>query len=332
MPTQQVAAEIVLQVAPHRVDVVPAACGCSYSGQVLPQRIPQPRGEEAQRLPAGPAAILSSRDRAPRTDSKASDPMTPGRIATYVLVLIGVVLVVRWGLSPQRTRLPDGPDLASVEADLQRMSAEEQALVRAYVVRSKGQYIPRTFSEDEAVPLDARTFGDAITLQRRLLARQEAYRAEQRVRDAQRDATLAPLRAVLQLELVRRELADFGGLYGHPLPPSTPPRPHEDLHALTLWRVRNVSSRAVASFAGSANVYGTEPRVEFANLPVGGCYIEHDTPLSPGASVDVACGKGTNTLAQDRAYIALPASALRIDWMPRRIAYAGGGELKYDGN
>lgn len=261
--------------------------------------------------------------------------MTLRRIATTLLVLVGVALVIRWGLSPGRTRLPDGMDLSSVEPQLRRLSAEEQSLVRDYVVRSRGQYWPTTFNEDDALPMNARTFGDAIKLQRQLLARQEEYRAEQRVRDAARDTTLAPLRAVLQLQMVRRELADFGGLYGHPVPPRTaaePPRPREDLRALTRWRVRNVSSRTVASFEGSAKVYGDGPGIEFPNLPLGGCYIEHDTALPPGGSVEVGCGRGNRGLARDRAYLALPASALRIDWMPRRITYAGGSELRYDGN
>lgn len=261
--------------------------------------------------------------------------MTLRGIATSLLVLVGVALIIRWGLSPGRTRLPDGTDLGGVEAQLQRLDADEQALVRAYVVRSKGQYWPKMFDEEEEPPLNARTFGEAIRLQRRFLARQEEFRAEQRTRDAARAATLAPLRAVLRLELVHRELADFGGLYGHPTAPraaSEPPRPHEDLRALTRWRVRNVSTRAVAAFAGSASVYGEGPGIDHPTLPLDSCYIEHDASLPPGASVDVGCGRGNHGLARDRAYLALPLSALKIDWMPRRIRFPGGDELTYDGN
>lgn len=43
--------------------------------------------------------------------------------------------------------------------------------------------------------------------------------------------------------------------------------------------MRNVSSRAVAAFAGSASVCGEGPGIVHPTLPLDSCHIELDAPL-----------------------------------------------------
>lgn len=261
--------------------------------------------------------------------------MTLRQIGSCLLALVVVLLVFRWGLSPLRTRLPQGTtDLTTVEAELQRLTPEEQKLVRDYTLRSKGEYFPSAYSDPDAPPLDARTFGDAIKLQRRFLAMLDESRAEMRARMAQREATLAPMRAVLQLEMVGRELAPVSPAYGpqpRDLHGATPALPQGELEAITRWRVRNVSSRAVTSFEGGARAYRSDSDILSPEL-LNHCYIEHVSLLQPGASVDVGCSDRSHDPDRDRGNLALPASMIRVDWMPRRIAFTDGTELKYDGH
>lgn len=260
--------------------------------------------------------------------------MTLRQIGTYLLVFVSVLLIFRWGLSPLRTRLPQGTvDLSTIESELGRLTVEEQELVRGYTARSRGEHFPAGSSDPEAPPLNARTVGDAIELQRRFLATLDKSRDEARVRASQRDAKLAPMRAVLQLELVSRQMASVDPAYtyqsadGHG---ATPALPKGESQAITRWRVRNVSRRSVASFEGGARAYQADTDVLSPEL-LNHCYIEHPTSLAPGASIDVGCGDKLRGLDCDRAYVAMPARAIRTDWMPRRITFADGTELKYDG-
>lgn len=260
--------------------------------------------------------------------------MTLRRISLYLLVAVTVALVFRWGLSPLRTQLPRGTmELSSVEAKFQRLTVEEQALVRGYLQRSKGEYFPAGSADPDAPPLTARTFGDAITLQRRFLANLDVTRGEVRAREAQRDAQLAPLRAVLQLEMVDRRMTAVTGPFGAARRDSRgaePALPNEHLEAITRFRVRNVSGRVVQSFAGAAGAYQHDSDA-LTPRRLSGCYIDEARPLAPGATLDVGCGN-LGPDVDGNAYLAMPDTAIRLDWMPRRIAFADGTELKYDGN
>lgn len=261
--------------------------------------------------------------------------MTLRQIATYLLIFLLALLVFRWGLSPLRTRLPENTtDLSTIESELDRLTAEEQKLVRDYTARSEGEYIPAGSSGPEAPPLDARTVGDAIELQRRFLATLDEHRYEACARAAQRDAALGPMRAVLQLEQVSREMASVDAVYA---PRSdapygaTPAAPKGELQAITRWRVRNVSGRVITSFEGQAHAYEADGDI-LSPVLLNHCHIEQASALPPGASIDVGCGDRLRRPDWDRAYVASPAGAISTDWMPRRIAFSDGTELRYDGH
>jgi hypothetical protein len=88
---------------------------------------------------------------------------------------------------PHRTLLPIGTaDLASVRSQLEALPDSERALVVAYVRRSGGDVLPPKFADPDE-PLTARTFVDAIRLQRQFLRTQAVVDAEAAARGDARE-------------------------------------------------------------------------------------------------------------------------------------------------
>jgi len=261
--------------------------------------------------------------------------MTLQRLAVYILLAVALGLVLKSGMSASRTRLPFGTtDLATVEPQLQRLDPEERQLVRDYVVRSGGDVLPERFADPEA-PLTARTFGQAIALQRRYLAQRAVLDAELDVRRAERAAKLAPLRSVLEVQLVRRQIVPSTTLYS---PPQATPGaaiaalPDDKPVAVTTWRIKNVSAHTVESFRGGVHVRRAGTGFTYVGQ-LDECWIEHDEPIRPGSSAQIQCGQpGRDISSAQRAYVAMPARALAIEWIPKRIELAGGRSLVYDGD
>lgn len=93
---------------------------------------------------------------------------------TRLLVLAAVVGLIAVGVfrrpDPHRTLLPIGStDLSSVRPQLEALPDSERVLVLEYVRRSGGDVLPPKLADPDE-PLTARTFADAIALQRRFRA------------------------------------------------------------------------------------------------------------------------------------------------------------------
>lgn len=132
--------------------------------------------------------------------------MSANRLLGIVAGVVALLLAAHWLRDPHRTALPFGStDLSSVESALRRLPAEERGLVEAYVKRSNGDVLPAQFADPDN-PFTARTFGQAIALEKRW---QEKMRAQQTVanaRAAERDAAMAPLREAVSARVARSEV------------------------------------------------------------------------------------------------------------------------------
>ncbi|HEU4600703.1 MAG TPA: hypothetical protein VFS24_01985, partial [Steroidobacteraceae bacterium] len=129
------------------------------------------------------------------------------RTTVNVVVLIGAAIALySWHANPHNAKLPFGTtDLSSVESELVKLPAEERALVEAYVKRSNGDVLPKQFADPDN-PLTARTFGEAIELQR-------AWEAKAKIDDAriaklreEREEKMAPLRAAVRASVIKAEV------------------------------------------------------------------------------------------------------------------------------
>ena len=220
----------------------------------------------------------------------------------------------RYSSDPHRTALPFGStDLSSVQAELARLPDEERALVEAYVKRSNGDVLTAQFADPDD-PLTARTFGEAIELQRAWIDRMEVDEARMAQLRTERDAQLAPLRAIADARVVKAQIVGAdGSLTG------------VGGNFVTRIRIQNRGNEAIVGLSGSLKA---RDRDEY--LPLDLCWIDlgSQQTLAAGASTEFDCGRGTGGASdQQRAFVENPPGRFTVEWEPRHIKLASGREL-----
>lgn len=220
----------------------------------------------------------------------------------------------RYSSDPHRTALPFGStDLSSVQAELARLPDEERALVEAYVKRSNGDVLTAQFADPDD-PLTARTFGEAIELQRAWIDRMEVDEARMAQLRTERDAQLAPLRAIADARVIKAQIVGAdGSLTG------------VGGNFVTRIRIQNRGNEAIVGLSGSLKA---RDRDEY--LPLDLCWIDlgSQQTLAAGASTEFDCGRGTGGASdQQRAFVDNPPGRFSVEWEPRHIKLASGREL-----
>lgn len=220
----------------------------------------------------------------------------------------------RYSSDPHRTALPFGStDLSSVQAELARLPDEERALVEAYVKRSNGDVLTAQFADPDD-PLTARTFGEAIELQRAWIDRMEVDEARMAQLRTERDAQLAPLRAIADARVIKAQIVGAdGSLTG------------VGGNFVTRIRIQNRGNEAIVGLSGSLKA---RDRDEY--LPLDLCWIDlgSQQTLAAGASTEFDCGRGTGGASdQQRAFVENPPGRFTVEWEPRHIKLASGREL-----
>jgi hypothetical protein len=250
-------------------------------------------------------------------------------------LVVGLLLVLcalgvrQLAIGVYGTRLPlDMKDLPQLEPKLAKLKPAERELVLGYLARSKGDVLPAKFADPDD-PLTARTFGEAIELQRAWLVRDAQRQAKADALAAERDAAMRPLRDATDVRLVRRQILTVDELYG--LPDSTTntrgqtvkqPLRRDGVLVVT-WRLRNTSGRTLASTQGSVSLRGAD------GWRVTDCWIDHTGTLQPGEGVEVRCGNTNRTAGDaDRAFVAASASDYYLVWEPRTVTFADGTTLE----
>lgn len=253
-----------------------------------------------------------------------------GVLATLVVLLCGLG-IVRCAQGPYATQLPlDVSNLERIQPQLDRLPPDERDLVLGYLRRSNGDVLPAKFADPDS-PFTARTFGEAIRLQRDWLARDAVRQAAADKREAERQARLLPLRGALDVRLVRRQILTHDQLYGV-AEPTTNAHGQTVKHALNdtpalvvTWRLRNTSVRTIASAKGSVELRDAEGR------RVNECWIDRAEPLASGDAAEIQCGNLNRTAGDaERAFVTTPASDLILVWEPDTIVFDDGTTLKSD--
>lgn len=225
---------------------------------------------------------------------------------------------------PHATRLPlDLADIPKVQPQLDKLPAEERQLVLDYLKRSKGDVLPANLA-DPSAPLTARTFAEAIKLQREFVVTNGAEEA--RVADfrAAREAALEPLREVLAIEVVRKEIVTADEATGRR------PSPGEAIHdaptLVTTYRLQNKTPETITHVTGSISV--RSPADPDSLMGLHSCFIDRGEPIEGGRSVEVRCGNVAKRPGdQEKEYVAMAESSLLLRWEPRSIAFQGGKVL-----
>ena len=247
-----------------------------------------------------------------------------------MLVILAIVVVVvlgaRHSRDPRNTELPFGStDLSSVEAQLAKLPDEERALVESYVKRTHGDYLPAGMGDPDD-PMTARTFAEAIALERAWKEKMKGQQAQADARQAERDTRLAPLRALVDARVVKAEVlssSEFAARRGQPQPGQATMRSEGETFVVRI-RVQNIGNETINAMSGSLQA---RDRDEY--LPLDLCWIDFSqhAPMAPGASEEIECGGRAGVSDQQRAFATGVAGRFTVVWEPRQVVLASGRRL-----
>jgi len=257
-----------------------------------------------------------------QADIAAVASKTIFRIGLAVLFVVGVAACSR---NPLGTPLPmDLADIPKIQPQLDRLTAEERDLVLGYLKRSKGDVLPAKFADPDA-PFTARTFAEAIKLQREFKAKQAVQDARMDSLQEARESAMEPLRRAFYVELLKREILTADEAAGRE------PRQGHALNntptLVTTWRLINASGDTITRASGSVTVRTvSEPD---SLMGVARCYFNQTEPIPVGQTVEVRCGNPNKSASDaDREFVAMPESSLELTWEPQSITLAGGKVMK----
>ena len=250
-------------------------------------------------------------------------------IAAWLLGLGLLWAFVHWARDPHRTALPFGTtDLSSVQAELQRLPAEDRRLVEAYVKRSDGDVLPPKFADPDD-PLTARSFAEAIALQKRWEGKMKEMQAKADALQAQREVAMAPLREAVEARLLKSELVslrDWEQRYAHPDMPVKAALPNETAVFVTTIGVYNHTATDVVHVTGSLHAKDRDHR-----LKLDLCWIDtgRNQAVPALGHIEVQCSSnGRVPDGRERMFIDQGAGdRFTLQWEPHTIEFADGRKL-----
>ncbi len=244
------------------------------------------------------------------------------RVVLLLMIVAGAPACTK---NPLGTALPlNLANIPKIQPQLDRLSAEERELVLGYLKRSNGDVLPPQFADPDA-PFTARTFAEAIKLQREFKAKQRVEDARADSRREDRESAMEPLRMALGVELAKREILTADEASGREA------RQGQALDStptlVTTYRLINTSGETITHAAGSITI---RTQSEPASLMgVTSCYINRSEPIPIGAIVEVRCGNTRRGAGDaDREFLAMPESSLLLTWEPKSITLATGKVMK----
>jgi hypothetical protein len=255
-------------------------------------------------------------------------------VAAVAAIAVFLLLHLR---DPHNTALPIGStDLTPVKAQLEKLPPNERELVEEYVQRSHGDVLAPRFADPDN-PLTARTFADAIALQRQWRDKQAVVQAGAAARMSERDGELAPLRAVVSASVAKRELlsqreiaarrenrADPGvgtDAYGAK---QALPSDVQNVFAVTV-ALQDHEESDVVELTGSLMAQDRD-----APLPFQVCWISVDEQTFVPASSrrDVLCANPEHQAdAQQRALVEDTHGRFTLTWEPQHLKLRNGTVL-----
>ena len=241
-----------------------------------------------------------------------------------VLFLMALVGLYRIGTDPYRTSLPmEVEDLSPIAPQLAKLPPEDRDLVVDYLKRSNGDVLPAQFADPDD-PLTARTFAEAIELEKRHRERMKVEQARLAAFRAERDAQFKPLRDIVSARIVDRQELTEAEIYGQP-GAGQPLRDNASRSTVITYRFWNRGNRTISTLRGSVEVAGS------GLMPAASCWIDDSDPLGPLDHRDVRCRTPRDANAADRALMQRPLAEIPLDWYPREIRFDDGQVLKGPG-
>ncbi len=233
-------------------------------------------------------------------------------------------VLYRCSSDPRRTRLPFGStDLSSVQEPLSKLPLEERELVEHYVKRSNGDVMPAALGDPDN-PLSARTFGEAIELERDWRTKMRAHEAAVAARRAERDARLAPLRALVRAEIAKAEVLTGSELLQRRFPGSARTSDSDEIFVVTV-RLHNLGDQSVVALRGALNARDAR---EYLSMDL--CWIEtgEERTIPSGSTIEIVCAGRPGVSEQQRAFVAGAPGRFSVEWAPGYIKLADGSEYE----
>ncbi|HRG16715.1 MAG TPA: hypothetical protein PLB00_12005 [Pseudomonadota bacterium] len=238
-----------------------------------------------------------------------------------ILVLAAVVGLYRIGTDPYRTALPmEVEDLSPIEPQLAKLPPEDRELVTDYLKRSNGDVLPAQFADPDD-PLTARTFAEAIALEKTHREKMKVEQARLAAFRAERDAQFKPLRDIVTARIVNRQELTEAEIYGAP-GAGQPLRDNERRSTVITYRFWNRGNRTITTLRGLVEVAGS------GLMPAASCWIDDSSPIGSLDHRDVRCRTPKDANAADRALMQRPIAEIPLGWYPREIRFDDGQVLK----
>jgi len=227
---------------------------------------------------------------------------------------------------PRTTRLPlDLKDIPKIQPQLDKLPAEERELVLAYLQRSKGDVLPAKFADPDN-PLTARTFAEAIKLQREWKVKHAKDDERMEALAEAREEAYEPLRRAISATLLRREIMTADEASGRPPQQGRALNNNEVL--VVTYRLQNHGSDTINRVTGSVQVRSESDPKSLMGLVQ--CWIDHREPIGGSQSVEVRCGnlRGNSGGEKAKDFVAMDERRLIVTWEPKTVEFASGKVLR----
>ncbi|WP_158882390.1 hypothetical protein [Rhodanobacter sp. L36] len=250
------------------------------------------------------------------------------RIVGVIGAIVLLAFLFHRSRDPLRTSLPFGSaDLSLVAPALQRLDASDRALVEAYVKRSNGDVLLPSMADPEQ-PFTARTFGEAIALEKTWdITRDTQTALAMKGIDALNEA-MAPLRAVVQADVQHIDMMSPRQLAGaieltrdikSALPGNQP-----TIFVVTV-SLHNLGSEAIVGVTGAL-----EARDRDATLPLDLCWVDigPQDRIDPAGRTEIRCADPHRYVSEEqRAFMHAPHDRYTVVWKPKTVSFEDGTRL-----
>jgi hypothetical protein len=222
----------------------------------------------------------------------------------------------------------DLADIPKIQPQLNKLPDEDRELVLGYLRRSNGDVLPAKFADPDS-PFTARTFAEAIKLQKEYKVKHAVEIARMDKLQAAREAALEPLRDALSIEIVSREIVSADQASGRQ--PNSGQAIHDSPTLVTTYRLRNRTYETITTASGSVVVRTKDDPKSL--MGAARCWFGSVEQLSPGQATEVRCGDIRKRAGDaEKTFAALPESALILTWEPKSVAFESGRVLRSENN
>jgi len=243
-----------------------------------------------------------------------------------VALIAGIVLAVQYQRNPLHTKLPFGStDLTSVQEQLSKLPEEDRKLVESYVKRSNGDVLTPQLADPDN-PLTARTFAEAIELEKQWAVKMAAAQVKADELKAQRQAKLEPLRQLVNVSLEKAEIITVNE-YLERVAPGWPHESNSKPAFVADILIENLSDERILTMRGALKAHDKETTYV---LPLDLCWVDLglQREMPARSSLKITCGNrngGVDT--QQKDFVDDKSDRFEVEWIPHYIKFASGREI-----